>query len=123
MQINTHSVELSPKLRSMIQEEHMYLYRFNVFILLLKCDIEVLDAAQDTYQVTLTLYLQDQTFKIVSCDWELEDAIEEAFLSLQEKMMRHKAKLRLGFIREKLERLWMLINPTSPKMVKRVRYY
>ncbi|GAM60777.1 hypothetical protein JCM19232_3719 [Vibrio ishigakensis] len=107
----------------MIQEEHMYLYRFNVFILLLKCDIEVLDAAQDTYQVTLTLYLQDQTFKIVSCDWELEDAIEEAFLSLQEKMMRHKAKLRLGFIREKLERLWMLINPTSPKMVKRVRYY
>lgn len=123
MQINTHNLNLSPKLRSMIEEEHMYLYRFNIYILLLKCDIKMLEGVlQDTYEVCLTLYLQDQTYTIVSCDWELEDAIEQAFISLQDKMMRHKSGLRLAMIKEKLERVWMTFHPVLPNLTRRARF-
>ncbi|GEM80261.1 hypothetical protein [Vibrio superstes] len=122
MQINTYNLEVSSKIRSMIEEEYKYLHRFNQFILLLKCDIEEFDASLDSYQVTLTLYLQDKTYTIISCDWELEDAVEEAFISLQDKLMRQQARLRLGFIKGTFERLWMAVSSNPHSVGKRARY-
>ncbi len=110
MQINTYNLELASELRSLIEEEHMYLYRFNIFILLLQCDIEKLQTTKRCYQVSLTLYLEKKTYTVVSQDRELTNAIEEAFVQLQNKLFRHETKLTLGYIKQKLGQIKMVLN-------------
>ncbi|GEA61920.1 hypothetical protein [Vibrio comitans] len=112
MQINTYNLTLSPDLRAIIEEEHMYLYRFNIDILLLQCDIEKLETITQTHQVSLTLYLEDRTYVIIHKDHNLESALEEAFLALQKKLMRQRIKSGHKLLRNKVAQ-FLISLPTK----------
>ncbi|PMM07681.1 hypothetical protein BCT61_13690 [Vibrio breoganii] len=94
MNITNHNVEMSTEARALIEEGNMSVYQFNLYILLLKCDVKWLES-EGTYQAALKVYLKDQTFIVSISDTSLETAIEKAFYSLQMKLGKHENQLEL----------------------------
>ncbi|MEZ9832385.1 HPF/RaiA family ribosome-associated protein [Vibrio breoganii] len=117
MQITSHSVEISPQVKALIEEGYMSVHQFNLYILLLKCDVKW-HKELGIYQVALKIYLQDQTFYVVHSDPKLETAIDNAFCSLQMKLAKHEDMLGIKrLFRNKLEQVMCWLNLGHKKNV------
>ncbi|GEA51002.1 hypothetical protein VIN01S_18060 [Vibrio inusitatus NBRC 102082] len=118
MQITTHNLEITPETKRMIEEGYMSVHQFDLNILLLRCDVKFNQNFQD-YEVKLKLFLDEQTFYVCDSDQDIETAIDNAFLSLQVKMMKYQDFLGVKrFLKLKFMQLCDVFNFNAGRNVK-----
>lgn len=117
MQIDSHGVSITPEIQKVLEEGYMSVHQFNLYILLLKCDVKW-HKNLGTHQVALKIYLQEQTFYVVQSDPSLETAIDNAFCALQMKLAKHEDMLGVRrLFRKKIEQLMCWLKPSDKKDV------
>ncbi|MFC0172951.1 HPF/RaiA family ribosome-associated protein [Vibrio comitans] len=117
MQITSHNVDISSQVRALIEEGYMSIHQFNLYILLLKCDVKWHESL-GKYQVALKIYLQDQTLYVMHSNSSLESALDSAFCSLQMKLAKHEDMLGIKrLLRSKLEQMMCWLNLSRRKKV------
>ncbi|MFH0262990.1 hypothetical protein ACPV54_24965 [Vibrio mediterranei] len=122
MKITSKNVQLSPSVTSLIDGKHQDLVNRNLGLLFSSCEVIFHNGFGD-YEVALKVHLDNQSFYILRTDLLLENAIEDAYLSLYYKIEKYESKQAAKqFFRSKLQSILRFLSNSKAKLSTKVTY-
>ncbi|MCG9661018.1 hypothetical protein [Vibrio mediterranei] len=122
MKITSKNVQLPPKTTSLIADKYQHLVGRNLDLLFSRCEVVFHNGFGD-YEVSLKVHLETQSFYVLRTDLLLDNAIEDAFLSLYYKIEKYENKLAAKqFFRSKLQKILRFLSSGKARRSAKITY-
>ncbi|MCY9854352.1 hypothetical protein [Vibrio mediterranei] len=122
MKITSKNMVLQPQTESLITNRYQDLMNRNLDLLYTRCELTFHNGFED-YEVALKVHLDTQSFYILRTDLLLDNAIEDAFLSLNHKIEKYESKLAAKrFLRTKLQAVIRILSNGKDRVSAKISY-